>query len=62
MFKEKEVKTYIVRLYCDDCETEMVSSGELMFSMPLQLKYICPNCGRETCVTDSYPKTVYKEL
>ena len=62
MIKEVEVKTYINRLYCDDCGEEMVSTGELMFSLPLQLKYRCPKCGREECMTDAYPKTVYKEV
>ena len=62
MLYKKEVKTFVVRLYCDDCGEEMISTGELIFTLPVQLKYKCPKCGRIENTTDTYPKTIYDEI
>jgi predicted RNA-binding Zn-ribbon protein involved in translation (DUF1610 family) len=62
MLKTTEVKSYMERLYCDECGEEMVSTGELIFTFPLQLKYICPKCGFTLETTESYPKVAYKEI
>lgn len=60
--KEKEVKTYIVRLYCDECGEEMVSTGKVIFTYPIQFEHKCPKCNKIECLTEGYPKTIYKEF
>ena len=62
MIEKKEVKTYIVRLYCNKCGNEMESTGFVLTSYPEQYPYKCPNCGRETTATELYPKIEYQEI
>lgn len=62
MFKEKEVKTYIVRFYCDECGEEMTTTGLVLTSYPIKIEYICPKCNRKEYQPDHYPKTIYKEI
>lgn len=62
MLKEREVKSYMIRLYCDECGEEMVSTGQLFFSYPLQLEHKCPKCGYVLHTTEGYPKVIYKEI
>lgn len=45
MIKKKEAKTYIVRLYCNNCGNEIASTGVVLTSYPEQYPYECPNCG-----------------
>lgn len=62
MLDKKEVKTYMVRLYCNNCNHEMQSNGSFLYSYPLQYPYICPNCGWKTTATELYPKVEYQEI
>lgn len=62
MLDKKEVKTYIVRLYCNNCEREMESTGAASLSSPIQFHYECPNCGWKTTETELYPKVEYQEI
>lgn len=58
----KEVKTFITRLYCDNCNCEMISTGKILTSFPLRFEYKCPNCNIVTTETENYPLTIYKEI
>ena len=62
MIEKKEVKTYIVRLYCNNCRNEMESTGFVLPSYPEQYPYKCPNCGWKTTATERYPKIEYQEI
>lgn len=62
MLDKKEVKTYIVRLYCEQCGHEMVSDGTVLCSYPPQYPYVCPNCGSKITTNEKYPKIEYKEI
>lgn len=62
MLDKKEVKTYIVRLYCNNCGHEMENNGVMFTSYPAQYPYECPNCGWKTTATEEYPKIEYQEI
>lgn len=62
MIEKKEAKTYIVRLYCNNCGNEMKSTGVVLTSYPEQYPYECPNCGWKTTATELYPKVEYQEM
>lgn len=62
MLDKKEVKTYIVRLYCNHCGHEMESDGTVLCSYPPQYPYVCPNCGSEITANEKYPKIEYEEI
>jgi uncharacterized Zn finger protein len=62
MLKRKEIKTFITHLYCDNCDTEMQSTGKVLTSNSLQFEYCCPNCGTILIDFDVYPKTEYVEI
>ena len=62
MLEKKEAKTYIVRLYCNNCGNEMESTGVVLTSYPAQYPYECPNCGWKTTANEQYPKIEYQEI
>lgn len=62
MIKKTEVKTYLVRLYCNQCGHEMESCGNVFTSDPLQFPYECPNCGSKITANEKFPKIEYQEI
>lgn len=64
MIKEFKVDTFIERLYCDHCGTEMKSddSGIVLLTSPPLYPYVCSGCGETTNKNNKYPQTVYKEI
>ena len=62
MVKKTEVRTYINRLYCDKCGTEMETSPVVLTTYPPQYQYKCPKCGECTVSTNSYPYIEYENL
>ena len=60
MIKSKEVKTFLEKLYCDECQEEMKPTGRELLSYPPQYPHICFN-GHETNLLSIYPKITYKE-
>ena len=62
---EKEVKTFVVRLYCDNfaCGKEMLPTGKVVSTIiPMKYEYKCPNCGNVVIEENVYPLVVYKEV
>ena len=62
MVKKTEVKTFINRIYCDKCGTEMRTSPVLLTTYPPQYQYECPKCGELLTSTVCYPCTEYDEV
>lgn len=58
MVKKAEVKTFIKRLYCDDCGELMVKLDMVLTSYPVQFQYHCNNCNAVVNSTISYPEQV----
>lgn len=62
MVKKFKTKTFIERLYCDKCGTEMQWTGVCLTSYPAQYPHKCPNCGEEVHTTGVfYPKQTLVE-
>lgn len=62
MVKEREVKVFEVRLYCDKCETEMQPTGAVLCSYPPQYEHYCPKCNYRLNTSKSYPSVKYVEV
>lgn len=55
MEKRIEVKTYMFRLYCDKCGTEMERDTIVLTSNPPTYQYECPKCGHIEKSNKCYP-------
>lgn len=63
MVKRREAKTFIERLYCKYCESELIRNTTMaLTSYPAQYLYSCKNCEHNETSTEVYPKTVYEEI
>jgi Zn finger protein HypA/HybF involved in hydrogenase expression len=62
MVKEKEVKVFEERLYCDKCETEMRHMGAVMYTNPPLYEYYCPKCHNKLKSLEVYPSIKYVEV
>lgn len=65
MVRTKIVRTYIERLYCDECSAEMEQDNDtdliFLLSMDKTYHYNCPKCGAKAEKADCYPKLIYRE-
>ena len=63
-FEKREVRTYKVYAICPECGAQLVSTGELLFTCPLKLKYQCCNseCNYEEALDNTYPSLEYEEV
>ena len=59
--KEIEVKTILIRRYCD-CGGEMRPTGNVLCSYPPRYTHACNKCGNIEAYWDNYPKVEYKEI
>ena len=57
--KQFQVKTYVIKAYCEKCGEELVEP-DILFTYPPQYKYKCPACGNETIYGTKYPSVFYK--
>lgn len=62
MVISKEVRVFQDCLYCDNCNTEMESTGSVFTSCPPLFEYICPKCGKKVNKHERYPSISYKPL
>ena len=62
--KKVEVKTYIVRYYCDKdgCDGELVPDGICLTSSPPQYPHTCNKCGDGKTFHKSYPYKVHETV
>lgn len=60
---ETEVKTYRIRLMCDECDGgEMKPTGICLTSIPPQYPHKCDKCGHEETVRGkTYPTIEHRE-
>ena len=65
--KRKEVRTYLVRIYCPECssigftDNELTLSSEILLSHPIHYQYTC-GCGFKIILNKCYPTTEIEEL
>lgn len=59
--KELEVKTILIKRYCD-CGGEMLPTGNVLCSYPPRYTHTCNKCGNFDSYLDRYPKVEYKEV
>lgn len=65
MIKKVEVKTFVERLYCDECGEEMkFHEMGLMVGLtcPIPYVYQCPNCDHREATNVLYPQVSYKAI
>lgn len=64
LVKEVEVKTFVERLYCKQCGSEMKYSGMCLTSNPPWYPHSCSNCecNWSVCVRHSYPRTFMRQM
>lgn len=54
-----EVKTFKAQAYCDNDNTELTFTGNVLTSNPLQYVHTCPSCGETYWLDKSYPSVEY---
>jgi hypothetical protein len=59
--KEIEVKTILIKRYCD-CGGEMLPNGGVLCTYPAKYSHTCNKCGNIESYWESYPKVEYKEV
>ena len=60
MIKETEyrnLRKVVHRVFCDDCNIELESSGMVYMTSPAQYPYICPQCLKKYIFRENYPWT-----
>lgn len=65
MIKKVDVKTFMERLYCDECYEEMkLHEMGLVTNLtyPMQYIYQCPNCGHRETTNIQYPQIYYETI
>jgi hypothetical protein len=61
MEKEYEVKTLLLKYFCDDCQGEVLyKDGNILMSDPPKFKHHCVNCNKEYLFNHKYPYTKYE--
>ncbi len=62
MVKDKRVKRFKERLYCDICEDEVKLTKEEFDGKKIVCYYWCENCSLEAISDTVYPRTIEKEV
>ncbi len=63
MVKDKRLKRFMERVYCDECEDELDLRGtEFCTTDGVTYKYTCPGCREQTKSKIKYPRIVEKEI
>lgn len=57
--RKTELKTYMVRAYCD-CGGEFKPTGMKLMINPPQYPHVCEKCGAEETFKDKYPTLQYE--
>lgn len=59
MIKTTHVEVYQKELLCDDCESEMQISDNLLTTFPPKYMYTCTKCGDITVTPELFPSLLY---
>ncbi len=64
MVKDRRLKRFMERLYCDKCEDEMVITEETFNGKKktVNYKYECKECNTSEVHSIKYPRIVEKEV
>ena len=63
MISRKEITTYMERMLCDKCNTEMEHNDVVLAGFPLQYVHVCPECGnKQIGYGHTYPRLVEEEV
>ncbi len=63
MVKDKRLKRFMERIYCDKCDDELVlKSTDFNTSKGVIYKYICDTCENRTTSDTKYPRVIEKEI
>lgn len=60
--KEFPVQPIIKRLFCADCDVEMVRSNQVAPMSPPRYEYKCPKCKLKESSTTNYPIMSFDEV
>jgi len=60
--KDKRVKRFMERLYCDLCEDEMKIVDEFRFCIVPEYRYKCGSCDNQELRGIKYPRIIEKEV
>lgn len=64
MIKSQEVKVFKKTLHCDECKEapELIFTGVVLASSPLQYPYRCPLCQKTVHTRTTYPKVRHEPV
>lgn len=60
--KKVEVKTFITKLYCDECGEELKFLGYRLCTYPYKYPYECPKCGKRENSFTKPGEITYEEI
>lgn len=49
------LRKIVHRIYCDECNVELVATGMVYMTYPERYEYKCPSCGKTCSFLQSYP-------
>ena len=62
IIKKHQVRPYISKAYCPDCDKELERSDVVLTTYPAQYQYFCPECGYGYTSFDMYPTIEWEEF
>lgn len=57
---KKYVQPVEIRYACDDCGGDVLPTGKVLTSCPLQYEHKCSKCDKEYIFRESYPRIEYE--
>ena len=61
MITKKHKVPVELHYHCDECNTEVEFTGNVLMSSPPKYVHKCPNCNEEIWLEKSYPCIVYED-
>ena len=49
------LRKIVHKVYCDECNVELIATGMVYTTYPEQYEYTCPNCGNTKSFYQPYP-------
>ncbi len=62
MIKDKRLKRFMERIYCDKCNDELVLIEESFDNKKIKYTYECSTCKNKTTSNFKYPRIIEKEI
>lgn len=61
MIREFKAETFVIRCYCDDCDTELQFKN-INYTDTVQFVHTCPKCDKNYVFEEKYPTLGYKQM